>query len=58
MVYDWELNKVKNWTTNEIRNYIWTNVNNGQPIPGCISIAALRMELMRRGEEPVGYHNS
>lgn len=58
MVYDWELEKVKDWTTNEIRNRIWAVADNGQPIPGCVSVEALREELIRRGEEPIGYHNT
>lgn len=58
MVYVWELEHVKEWTVNEIKNCIWAAVDCGQPIPGCVSVEALRAELMRRGEEPVGYHNT
>ena len=58
MVYSWELKKVKDWTTNKIRNCIWACVSNGQPVPGDVSVEALRMELKRRGEEPIGYHNT
>lgn len=58
MVYSWELDKVKDWTTNQIKNRIWGAVDCGQPVPGCVSVEALRMELVRRGEEPVGYHNT
>lgn len=58
MVYSWELEKVKDWTTNKIKNMIWANVSCGQPIPGCVSVEALRVELKRRGEEPIGYHNT
>ena len=50
--------KIKNWSTNTIKNYIWMAVDCDQPIPGCISVEALRMELERRGEEPKGYHNT
>ena len=57
-VYDWELEKVKDWTLNEIRNRIWDEVSCGQPVPCCVSIAALKYELERRGEIPVGYHNT
>lgn len=57
MVYAWELEKVKDWTTNKIKNCIWGE-SIGQPIPGCVSAEALRAELVRRGEEPVGYHNT
>lgn len=57
-VYQWELDKVKDWTIEQIKNRIWLAVDNGQPIPGCVSVEALRMELVRRGEEPKGYHNT
>ena len=52
MVYEWELEKVKDWTTEEIKNRIWMSVDCNQPIE------ALRMELKLRGEEPIGYHNT
>lgn len=58
MVYDWELKKVKDWTTAQIKNRIWAAVDRGQPVPGYVSVAALRAELVRRGEKPVGYHNT
>lgn len=58
MVYEWELNMIKNWTTNEIKNRIWLAVSCNQPIPGYVSVEALRMELVRRNEKPVGYHNT
>lgn len=58
MVYEWEPNMLKNWTTNEIKNRIWLAVSCNQPIPGCASVEALRMELVRRNEKPVGYHNT
>lgn len=58
MVYQWEMEKIKDWSTNEIKNRIWAAVSAGQPIPGCVSIEALREELIRRGEEPKGYHNT
>lgn len=54
MVYEWELKKIKDWSTNTIKNYIWL----GDPIPGCVSVEALRYELVRRGEPPIGYRNS
>lgn len=57
-VYDWELEKAEKLTLNEIRNRIWLSVSCGQPIPGCISVEALRVELIRRNEEPIGYHNT
>lgn len=58
MIYQWEMEKVKDWTTSKIKNHIWSNVSCGQPIPGCVSVEALRAELLRRGEEPKGYHNT
>ncbi len=58
MVYQWELEKLKDWTVSEIKNHIWMAVECGQPIPGCVSVAAMRMELARRGEEPTGYHGT
>lgn len=53
----WEMEKIAKWTTSEIKNRIWSAAN-GQPIPGSVSVEALRLELIRRGEEPRGYHNS
>lgn len=58
MVNQWELEYIKNWSTGQIKNRIWSAVNNGQPIPGCVSVEALREELVRRGEDPSGYHNT
>ena len=58
MAYQWELERVKDWTVNDLKNRIWMAVDCGQPVPGCVSVEAMRMELMRRGEEPVGYHNT
>lgn len=58
MVRNWELEYIRGWSTNEIKNRIWSAVANGQPIQGSISVEALRIELERRGEPPVGYHNT
>lgn len=58
MVYDWELEYLEKWTTNQIKNQIWATVDCCQPIRGCVSLEALRAELVRRGEEPKGYHNT
>ena len=58
MVYEWELNIIKNWTIDQTKNRIWIAVSCGQPIPGCVSVEALRQELINRGEEPVGYHDT
>lgn len=57
-VYRWELEHIKDWTVESIRNWIWMAKDNGQPVPGCVSVEALRMELVRRGESPVGYHEN
>lgn len=58
MVYQWEIDKIRDWTTGQIKNCIWAAVDCGQPVPGCVSVAALRAELVNRGEEPIGYHNT
>lgn len=58
MVYQWELEKVRDWTVNELKNQIWKAVDLGQPAPGDVSVAAMRMELFRRGEDIAGYHNT
>ncbi|MDD3414239.1 MAG: hypothetical protein PHY47_09580 [Lachnospiraceae bacterium] len=57
-VYQWELNYIKDWSLNDIRNRIWMSTQCGQPIPGCVSAEALRMELYIRGETPNGYHEN
>ena len=57
-MYQWEMEKVKDWTTNEIKNHIWAAIECDQPITGCVSVEALRVELIRREEEPKGYHNT
>lgn len=58
MVCEWELSIIKNWTIDQIKNRIWIAVSCGQPIPGCVSVEALRQELINRSEEPVGYHDT
>ena len=58
MVYQWELEKVKDWSVSDLKNKIFLAVDCEQPVPGNVSVAAMRMELRRRGEEPVGYHNT
>ena len=55
-VFRWELEHIKDWTVESLRNWIWMAKDLGQPVPGCVSVEALRMELVRRGETPVGYH--
>lgn len=56
--YTWELNVTEKWSESEIKNRIWLAVNCGQPAPGCVSVDAMRAELVRRGLEPIGYHNT
>lgn len=58
MVYQWELDKIKKWSTDTIKNHIWSAVSVGQPVPGCVSVEALKQEPVNRGEEPEGYHNT
>ena len=58
MVEAWETNMIKTWSTSKIRNWIWLAMECGQPVPGCVSVAALRMELCQRGQEPKGYHST
>lgn len=56
VVYQWELDITRKWSIEEIKNRIWMDRECGQPIPGCVSREALRVELMLRGEQPNGYH--
>lgn len=58
MVEGWEMDMIKTWSTDTIRNWIWLAMECGQPVPGYVSVEALRMELYLRGEEPKGYHNA
>lgn len=58
MVSKWEREAVQWLKTDTIKNYIWAHESLGQPIPGCISVEALRTELVRRGEAPRGYHDT
>ena len=32
-MYQWEMEKIKDWSTNEIKNHIWAAVECDQPIP-------------------------
>lgn len=57
-VYQWELDILEKWTSNDIKNRIWIAVQCNQHVPCNISVDALRAELIRRGEEPIGYHNT
>ena len=58
VVYQWEIDIIKNWRTDEIKNRIWMAKELGHATPGCVSIEAMRVELIRRGEQPNGYHEN
>lgn len=58
MVYQWEIDKAREWDTNTIKDYIWMAIDCNQPIPGSVSVEALRYVLAQRGEEPIGYHST
>lgn len=58
MAYEWEMKMIKDWTTEELKNWIWMEVECNSSVPGCVSVEAMRQELVNRGEEPVGYHNT
>lgn len=58
MVYKWELEYARKQSNNTLKNWIWAMVNNGQPIPGCISVESCRVVLIERGEDDKGYHNA
>ena len=58
MVEKWMVEIIKDWSVEKIRNNIWMAVDLGQPIPGCVTVEALRYELMQRAEAQIGYHNT
>lgn len=58
MIHQWELDKVAEWTTEQLKNYIWLQVACNIATPADVSVEAMREELKRRGEEPKGYHNT
>lgn len=58
VIYEWEMEEIKDWTTEELKNRIWMEVECNSSIPGCVSVEAMRQELINRGEEPAGYHNT
>ena len=58
MVYEWELNMARQKTTRWLKDWIWIAVTTGQPIPGCLSVEALRAVLVERGEDGKGYHET
>lgn len=58
MIQTWMLEKARLESTNTLKNWIWSAVSQGQPIPGCLSIASLRYVLRERGEDDRGYHDT
>lgn len=58
MVYNWELEKARKWSTTQLRDRIWLAVACGQPVPGQVSVEALRAVLIERGEDGSGFHNT
>ncbi len=58
MIYEWELNLIRHWTTNEIKNWIWMAVANRNATPAQVSVEAMRYVLRERGEDGKGYHNT
>lgn len=57
-VAPWMLERARMESTGTLRNWIWSAVSQGQPIPGCMSVEALRYVLRERGEDGSGYHNT
>lgn len=45
-------------STEHIKNMIWGRVSQGQPLPSGLTVDMLRDELVRRGVEPKGFHNT
>lgn len=58
MIQTWMIEKARLESTNTLKNWIWSAVNLGQPIPGCLSIESLRYVLRERGENGRGYHDT
>ena len=55
---EWMIEKARKESTNTLKNWIWSAVSQGQPIPGCLSVESLRYVLIERGEDGKGYHNT
>ena len=55
---NWELEKARKQNSETLKDWIWAAVSAGQPIPGCLSVDALRMVLIERGEDGKGNHNT
>lgn len=58
MVEKWEIEKAREEDSCTLKNWIWAAVSCSQPIPGCLSVEALRVVLTERGEDGRGYHNT
>jgi len=58
MVEKWEVEKARDKDTNTLKNWIWLAVSANQPVPGNISVEALRHVLRERGEVGCGFHNT
>jgi len=58
MTYKWQVEKAREATTNELKNWIWSAVTAGNPIPGCLTVDACRVVLVERGEDGRGYHDT
>ena len=57
-IYEWERLKARQQDSGTLKNWIWGAVSCGQPVPGCMSVDALRMVLLERGEDGSGYHGT
>ena len=57
MICAWEVEKARKEETSTIKDWIW-GAANGTPVPGCLSVEALRFVLIERGEDGKGYHNT
>jgi len=58
MVYEWELEKARQYSNTELKNMIWLAVDCGQPVPGCMSVESLSAVLIERGEDGKGFHDT
>ena len=54
----WMIEKARRFSNDELKNWIWSEVSGGSPVPMCLSVEALRIVLRERGESESGYHNT